>query len=77
MESYSVGKRYYAYKENHLRFNVPTLKSVTNMEGTENELETLLIKAVYENYLLKQVCVFIKLKDEKKSKCIYNHIYQI
>jgi hypothetical protein len=77
MESFIIGNNYYTYNESLLSFNVPTFKSSTVIEGDENDLEKLLTKAVYQNYLMKQVCVFIELRDEKKSKCIYSHSYKI
>ena len=76
-ESFIEGNSYYTHDESLLSFNVPTFKSSTVIEGAENDLEKLLTRAVYENYLMKQVCVFIELRDEKKSKCIYSHIYKI
>jgi len=61
MKSYSVGQNYYTQTDSLLSFNVATLKNVSRTEGSENDLEKQLIKAIYENYLMKQVCVFIQL----------------
>ena len=77
MDSFIAGENYYTHNESLLSFNVPTFKSSTDIKGDENDLEKVLTKAVYENYLMKQVCIFIELRDEKKSKCIYSHIYKI